>query len=190
MSSVVASAPPAREDGQVYSTTRMGLHWLMSVLLCAAFSLGLYMHDLALTPTKLRLFNYHKWLGITIFVLAVARVWARAVDRTTFPRPPGPRWQHLAAREAHLLLYVLLFAVPLSGWIMSSADGFQTVLFGVLPIPDLVPKSKELAAVFKDLHKILNFLTLAIAMIHGGAALHHHFVLKDGLIRRMLPRLR
>lgn len=188
--SVLGTVASRSEAAAGYSRPRIGLHWLIALLIFISFPLGLYMHDLALTPTKLRLFSYHKWLGITILVLAIVRVWTRAVDRTMLARPPGPKWQHVAADAAHLLLYVLIIAVPLSGWLMSSAQGFQTVWFGVLPLPDLVAKNKELAIGLKELHKVLNFVMLGIVGVHILGALQHQFVLRDGVLRRMLPWLR
>lgn len=187
MSSVLDAMPPQSKPTTAYGPGRMGLHWLIALLIFTTFPLGLYMHDLALTPTKLRLFSYHKWIGVTIFLLSLARVWARAVDRTSFTRPAGPRWQHAAADAAHLLLYALIIVVPLSGWVLSSAEGFQTVWFGVLPLPDLVAKNKGLAGVLKELHLVLNFLMLGIVVVHVLAALQHHVLLRDGVLRRMLP---
>ncbi|MEO8921836.1 MAG: cytochrome b [Caldimonas sp.] len=187
MSRALDTMPPRSMPAPAYSRGRMGLHWLIALLIFTTFPLGLYMHDMALTPNKLRLFSYHKWIGVSIFLLALARVWARAMDGAIFARPVGPRWQHAAADAVHLLLYVLIIVVPLSGWVLSSAEGFQTVWFGVLPLPDLVAKNKELANALKELHKVLNFVMLGIVVVHVLAALQHHFLLRDGVLHRMLP---
>jgi cytochrome b561 len=88
--------------------------------------------------------SYHKWLGVTVFILLVVRLAWRA-NHTPAPMIVSmPQWQRLAAQGVHVLLYVLLFAIPLSGWLMSSAKGFQTVYLGVLPLPDLLAKDKGL----------------------------------------------
>jgi len=110
------------------------------------FPLGVYMQDLPLSPTKLQLYSYHKWIGITVLLLAGLRV----VWRLTHRPPPLPdsvvRWQRQVSAAVHGLLYVLILAIPLSGWLMSSAKGFPVVWFGVMPLPDLVGKDKALAS--------------------------------------------
>jgi cytochrome b561 len=100
-----------------------------------------------------------------------------------------PAWQRLAAEATHVLLYLLMFAVPLSGWLMSSAKGFQTVWFGVLPLPDLLNKDTELGDLLQQVHMILNFSMAALVLAHLGAALKHHFLERDDVLTRMLPFL-
>jgi cytochrome b561 len=172
-----------------YTRTAIALHWLMALMIFSAFPLGVYMHDLPLSPTKLQLFSYHKWLGITILIAAAARLaW-----RVTHPAPAMldmPRWQQVAAHGTHHLLYLLLFAIPLSGWLMSSAKGFQTVWFGVLPLPDLVGKNKELGDLLKEVHEMLNFGLLLLVGAHIAGALKHHFIEHDDTLRRMTFRYR
>jgi len=170
-----------------YTPTAISLHWLIALLIFAAFPLGLYMHDLSLSPTKLRLYSYHKWIGVTIFMLAILRLWWRA----RHPVPTLPltmkRWEKLAAHGTHHTIYLLLFIIPLSGWLMSSAKGFQTVWFGVLPLPDLVGKDKALGATLENMHSILNYGLLALVLAHIGAALKHHFFVHDDVLTRILP---
>jgi cytochrome b561 len=98
-----------------------------------------------------------------------------------------PEWQRKAAHAVHVALYLLFFAVPLAGWAYSSAAGFPVVVFGVLPLPDFVAPSKELAEAIKPLHKILAFTMAALIVAHVGAALKHQFVDRDGLLGRMRP---
>jgi cytochrome b561 len=172
-----------------YTRTAIALHWGVAALIFAAFPLGVYMHELPLSPDKLRLYSYHKWLGVTVFALAVLRVTWRATHAPP-PLPAAmPRWQQLAAHGLHYLLYILIFAVPLSGWLMSSAKGFQTVWFGVLPLPDLVPKDKALGDLLKEVHETLNFVLLGAVLAHVGAALKHQFIERDGILARMVPFL-
>ena len=173
-----------------YARPAVSLHWAVALLIFAAFPLGVYMHDLPLSPDKLRLFSYHKWLGITVLLLAVLRV----ASRVAFAAPPLPvamrPWERRATFAMHALLYALIFAVPLSGWLMSSASGFQTVWFGVLPLPDWVPMNKALAESLKALHKSLNLLLLVLVLVHMAAALKHHFIARDEVLVRMMPRWR
>jgi len=172
-----------------YTRTAITLHWAVAALIFATFPLGVYMHDLPLSPDKLRLYSYHKWAGVTILLLAVLRVSWRIGHRPP-PLPAAmPNWEKLAGHTVHYLLYALIFAVPLSGWLMSSAKGVQTVWFGVLPIPDLLPKDKELGDLLKEVHESLNFALLGLVLAHAGAALKHHFIERDDILVRMLPFL-
>lgn len=172
-----------------YTSTAITLHWLIAFLILAIFPLGVYMHELPLSPSKLQLYSYHKWLGVTILLLAAARL-AWLVGHPPPPLPATmPLWQQRAAHVLHGMLYLLLFAIPLSGWLMSSAKGFQTVYLGILPLPDLVGKDKALAELFTEAHKILNFALLALLVTHVGAALKHRFIDRDGVLARMLPFL-
>ena len=173
-----------------YTSTAISLHWLMAILILVSFSVGLYMSGLALSPTKLKLYSWHKWAGVTIFLLAVFRLaW-----RTRHPPPPlptdMPHWQRRTATAAHYALYALILVIPVSGWLMSSAKGMQTVYFGVLPLPDLIDKNKELGHLLESVHTFLNYSMLAIIVVHVAAALKHHFVDKDTILRRMLSSKR
>ena len=168
-----------------YSTPAIVLHWLMALLIFAGFPLGLTMVDLPLSPDKLKLYSYHKWIGVTLLMLVAIRLsW-----RLTHTPPPLPAsvaaWQHRASAIVHGLLYLLMIAIPLSGWLMSSAKGFQTVWFGVLPLPDLVGKDKALGDLLAEVHKVLNFTLLGLVVLHVGAALQHHFIERQPFLQRM-----
>lgn len=169
-----------------YTLLAIGLHWWIALLIFIAFPLGIYMHDLPFSPTKLKLFSWHKWLGVTVFLFVVLRIYWRL--RHSPPALPDSlaNWQKLVTHVVHGLLYLLMVAIPLSGWLMSSAKGFQTVLFGVLPIPDLLSKDKELGNILAIVHRTLNFSFLALVVMHVLAALKHHFIDKDVILSRML----
>lgn len=170
-----------------YTSTAIALHWLAALLIFAAFPLGVYAPELALSPLKLKLLSYHKWLGVTIFLLTVARLAWRAAH-TPPPLPDSiPRWQQRAAHGLHHVLYLLLLAIPLSGWLMSSAKGFPVVYFGVVQLPDLVGKDAGLADWLKELHEALNSGLLMLVVLHVAAALKHHFIDRDATLRRILP---
>lgn len=173
-----------------YTRTAVTLHWIIALLIFTAFPLGVYMHELPLSPYKLRLYSWHKWAGVTIFLLALLRILWRATHRPP-PLPAAmPSWEKFAAHAVHYLLYALILVIPLSGWLMSSAKGVQTVWFGVLPLPDLVSKDKELGDLLKAVHQSLNFLLLGLVIAHIGAALKHHFIQRDDTLVRMLPFFR
>lgn len=170
-----------------YTATAIGLHWLMALLLPTIFFVGLYMHGLPLSPLKLRVFNWHKWAGATAFALVLVRLaWRAAHTPPPLPASMSPA-NVAAARAGHTLLYLLMLAIPVSGWLMSSAKGFQTVVFGVLPIPDLLGKDKELGERLFLVHQTLDFVLAAVVVGHAAAALKHHFFDRDDVLARMLP---
>ena len=179
------TSPPTR-----YTDTAIALHWLVALGILGAFSLGLYMQDLPLSPAKLKLYSYHKWAGVTIFLLVLVRLFWRA----THPAPPLPLsmpvWQRRLATSMHHLLYGLAVCIPLSGWLMSSAKGFQTVWFGVLPLPDLVTKDKALGDALADVHQFLNLSMATLVTVHVTAAIRHHLHGSEAILARMLPFLR
>ena len=171
-----------------YTATAIALHWLLALLMLGLLALGFYMHGLRFSPLKLKLFNWHKWIGVCVFALAAFRLLWRAAHRA----PELPAAMSLPARLAagalHLALYALMFAIPVSGWLMSSAKGFQTVVFGVLPLPNLVGKDEPLGARLLELHETLNWVLLGLVAAHALAALKHHFIDRDDVLVRMLPR--
>lgn len=172
-----------------YTLTAIALHWSMAIGLIGLFAFGLYMADLPLSPEKLRYYSWHKWFGITLFMLAVVRLAWRITHRPpALPEHMG-RGEQFVAHGGHDLIYLLMFSIPLSGWLMSSAKGFQTVLFGVLPIPDLLEKNKELGNLLQTLHWGLNMLLAAVVIGHVAAALKHHFIDKDDVLTRILPSM-
>jgi cytochrome b561 len=162
-------------------------HWLVALLIIAAYSVAWTMVDMKLSPTKLKLFNYHKWIGVTIFTLAVLRVLWRLYRRPPVLPATMRAWEQRTAEITHRLLYLLLFAIPLSGWLMSSAKGFQTVYLGRLPIPDAIGKNAALGAALTEVHVALTWLLLGLLVLHVAAALKHHFIDRDDVLRRMLP---
>jgi cytochrome b561 len=172
-----------------YGNTAIALHWLTAALIVANLVLGLSMVPLPIIPLKLHLYLWHKWVGITVFLLTCARLaW-----RWAHPAPPPvvmAEWQRRAAAWTHVLLYVLLLLIPVSGWLYSSATGVQVVYLGFLPLPDLVPNDKPLAHVLRGVHVGLNFLLFVLVCLHTAAALKHHFVDRDTALWRMLPGLR
>lgn len=169
-----------------YSGLAVALHWLTAALIVAGFTLGLSMIDLPFGRQKLQWYAWHKWVGITVFLLTCVRLGWRLARAAPAP-PPAPRWQLAAATTTHWALYALLAVIPLSGWIYSSATGVQVVYLSLFPLPDLVPKGKALASTLRTVHQTLNFTLLGLVCLHAAAALKHHFVDRDQVLRRMLP---
>lgn len=171
-----------------YDGLAKGFHWVMAVLLIGVFGLGLYMQGLPFSPDKLKLYSWHKWAGICVLGLVTLRLIWRLTHRPPAMPSEMPAWQRLAAHLGHLALYVLMFAIPVSGWLMSSAKGVPTVLFGLWPLPDLVARNPDLGDALQSLHWYLNISLALFVLTHILAALKHHFLDQDDILRRMLPR--
>ncbi len=183
--------PPANGTYHRFSIV---LHWLLAVALISIFAVGAYMADLPFSPQRLKLYNWHKWAGISILLLSILRLGWRLSHRP--PALPDvvtlamPSWQLKAYHATHIAMYALFFTVPLVGWAYSSASGFPVVLFGVWPLPDFVPVSKDLAELIKPWHGIGAFSLASLVLLHVAAALKHQWIDKDGLMQRMWPRRR
>ncbi len=174
-----------------YTRIAIGFHWLVAVLIVSAFGVGLYMTGIAgFTLTKLKLYSWHKWIGVTVFGLAVLRVLWRLTHAAP-PMVPGmPGWQAKAAHGAHMLLYVLMVAVPVTGYLMSQSAGVPVVYFGVWEMPVILQENEALKEMLAQTHAILNYLMAAIVAGHALAALQHHLIHRDGTLARMLPFLK
>lgn len=170
-----------------YTPTAIFLHWLVALGLIGTFAIGFYMPDLPLSPIKLKLFSWHKWAGVTLFLLVLIRLGWRLIH----PAPPLsatiPILLRVVSHVTHWLMYALMIAIPLSGWLMSSAKGFQTVWFGLLPLPDLLPKNAALGDLLAEVHEVLNYTLLGLVIVHTTAALKHHFIDRNDVLTRMLP---
>lgn len=179
-------------DTARYTGTAIALHWTMAALIVAGFAVGFTMVDLPFSPKKLAAYSYHKWIGVTVFALACARLVWRLTHRAP-PLPAAlPRWQAAASGAVHLLLYALMFAIPLTGWLFSSAAGVPTVPFGVaaLQLPDLIERNKETADLLRFVHRCLNYSLAALVGLHAAAALGHRLIDDHGILGRMLPGTR
>ena len=172
---------------KTYTAIAKLFHWGMAFIFAGIFALGFVMTDMPLSPEKLQYYAWHKWGGVCIFVL----VWLRLVWRALNPPPAysdtlSPLVK-LTANLSHAAMYCLMIIIPVSGWLMSSAKGVSTVWFGVIPLPDLLQKDKELGHLLQDIHQTLNYLLLLLIAGHVAAALKHHYIEKDNILKRMLP---
>jgi cytochrome b561 len=173
---------------QRYTTTAIVLHWLIAVLIVGAFTLGLVMTDIpGISPTKLRYYSWHKWAGVTVLLLAALRLLWRLKNRPPEFPAAMPPWQRSAAHALHHLLYVFIFAVPLSGYFYTLAAGYPVVWFGLVQLPVLIARNKALADTLAPVHYWLNMAMAALVVLHVLAALKHQFIDRDDTLRRMLP---
>lgn len=171
-----------------YTLPAIVLHWLTAILIVCAFVLGLIMVDIpGITPTKLKYFSWHKWLGVTVLGIACLR----ALWRLTHAAPPMPAsmpaWQVKSAHILHVLLYVLIFAVPVSGYFYSLAAGVPVVYLGIVPLPVLIEANEVWKPILKQVHFALNMTLLACVVLHVAAAFKHLVIDRDSVFRRMLP---
>jgi cytochrome b561 len=170
-----------------YGAVAQTFHWLIAALIVAQFTLAWMADDLPLGMQKLAMLARHKSFGMTVLMLAVLRLLWRL-----FHRPPelpvgmAPT-ERMLARGTHVLFYVLLFAMPLTGWMMSSAKNYSVSWFGRFTWPDLIAPNERAFDLLKTTHRTLSWLLLALAILHILAALKHHFWNKDDVLRRMLP---
>jgi cytochrome b561 len=176
------NAPPR------YHRVAILLHWAAAALIVAAAGLALTMTGLPLSPSKLRYYAWHKWIGITIFLVTAVRLaWRAFAPPPPFP-PSMPAGQALAARLVHFALYALMLAIPLSGWLYSSATGVSVSYLNLVPLPNLVAKERAVAALLLVLHQSLNVTLAVLVGIHVAAAAKHQWIDRDGVLSRMLPR--
>lgn len=163
------------------------LHWGIVALIIAQYVLAETADEMADGPDKLEMIGRHKSVGMLILLLAVARIGWKMANRG-LPQPvPMARTQQIAAAAGHGILYLLLLALPLSGWIMSSAAGYPPTFFGLFELPSLVGASEDLEEVFHEVHEVLFSALVVVAVLHALAAVFHHVWMKDDSLRRMLP---
>jgi cytochrome b561 len=167
------------------AVTRL-FHWGMLLAYVGIIGVGVYMTDLALSPQKLKVYALHKSVGLTLLGLAALRLLWRLGERRPTPAPM-PAWQQRAAGASHVLLYLLMFAVPLSGWLFNSAAGFPLQWFRLVNLPALVAPDPSLKALARSAHGLGVLLLVVIAALHAAAALKHHVIDRDRTLTAMLP---
>ena len=169
-----------------YSPVAKLLHWLVVVLIGAQLALGWLMPGARRTTPPDVLNNWHMSIGIVILAVIVIRALWRMLAGTPEPEP-GPRWQVAAAEMAHLLLYVLVFALLLSGWANAVAHNWAITVFWSVKLPALMPSGAAWVHTVGELHSDIVWVLLGLVGLHVAAALGHHFILGDNVLRRMLP---
>jgi cytochrome b561 len=173
-----------------YGAVAVLLHWSMAILIIALAGLGLYMvrlPDVGFDTKKITLILYHKEFGLLVLALVVVRLAWRLTNKLPQLVAHLPDWQKIAARFVHLSFYALMFALPITGLLMSSAAGFPVSFFGLFPLPDFVPHDDYLFQQLIQIHKWLGYALILFMLVHVGAALRHHFMFRDDTLRRMLP---
>ncbi|MGF6779918.1 cytochrome b [Paraburkholderia sp. GAS334] len=175
-----------RAHGPRFAPSLIALHWLIGLIIIAMLGVGLYMVGLPKgLPFKATLINFHKSLGMTVFLLVLIRIGVRrAVGRPALP--PMRAWQRAAARITQVLLYVGMIVMPLSGYLGSSFNSYGTRFWGIL-LPEWGWDDKGLRSFFFGIHGICAWTMIALIALHIAGALKHQLIDRDGLIARMLP---
>jgi cytochrome b561 len=179
---------PARNTAERYGWVSITLHWLTVLLIVGLVLVGMWMTDLPNGPQKIQIYALHKSTGLTVLALSTLRLAWRFIAGAP-PLVPMPSWQRLAAHASHVGLYVLLLAIPLSGWLFNSAAGFPLKWFGLVRVPPLAAYDPALKALARETHETLAWTLVALAVLHAAAALQHHFMHRDATLHRMLPLL-
>lgn len=170
-----------------WGAVSQALHWLIVLLIIGQAISGLTMEDLRNGPDKIQIYALHKSFGLTILALVTLRLLWRRFAGTPRAVAGTPRWQERIASLTHWGLYALLFAMPISGWVLNSAAGFPLQWFGLVNLPDIVGQNHALRDAAKDLHGLLFWILASLAAVHAAAAFHHHLFLRDATLARMLP---
>lgn len=174
-----------------YTGGAVALHWIIAVLIFGGFALGWTMTGIpGITPEKVRFYSWHKWIGVTVLALAILRILWRLTHRA----PPLPDsigiWPRRAAHAGHFMLYVLMIAIPVSGYLYSSASNFPVVYLGIVPLPPIIAPDPIHKIWFKNIHIALDDGLLVLVIGHVAAAVKHHWLDGNGLLYRMLPFLK
>ena len=178
---------PNRNLPTRYGAVAQSFHWLIAALIVTQFTLAYLADDLPLGAHKLALLARHKSFGMTVLMLAILRLlWRLKNPPPQLPSDMTPL-ERVLARATHIAFYVLLFAMPLTGWMMSSAKNYSVSWFGLFTWPNLIAKSEGAFDLLRSTHHILSYTLFAIAVLHILAALKHHFWNKDNVLLRMLP---
>jgi cytochrome b561 len=177
---------PLRSNATRWGSVAKFFHWLMALLILGNGALGLFMDGLRPSLNKINVFALHKSIGLTVLALFLLRLLWRTADRRP-PDEPGPRWQQLAAHATHAVLYLIVVALPLSGWLFNSAHGYPLQWFKLFNLPALVDKNTDLASWMLGAHEYLFWFLCLVLVAHVGAALKHHLIDHDNVLRRMLP---
>ena len=170
-----------------YTSTAKSLHWLILALLILQFIVAWTMPDIGRNTPVTTLISLHFTMGVVILAVAVVRLAWRAMHGEPEPQDGMPPWQMMSARIVHWLLYLLLFVLPVLGWINASWRGMPIVMFGA-ELPQLVATRAPGWRWTGDVHAVLsNYVLLTLVGLHVLATLYHYFIRRDGVLQRMLP---
>lgn len=167
-----------------YGVIAIFFHWVMAILILGLLCIGIYMVRLNISIEKLNLYSWHKEYGYLVLFLACARLLWRCLNQV--PILSLAKFEKFAARSVHWLFYFCMFGMPITGWVITSAAGMPASFFGLFVIPAIVAPSEEIRLLFEIIHEWLGYALIVLICMHTAAALKHHFINKDSILRRML----
>ncbi len=176
-----------KNTSERYGDIAKTLHWLMAIAIITMLAVGLIMTDMQMGPDKFELYGLHKSTGVVILLFVCMRLLWRVINPTPALPEHMKRIERFMAHSSHAVLYTIMIAMPLSGWLMSSAAGFPVSVYGWFVLPDLIEASNERRIVFSDIHEYVGYFMILMIVLHTFAALLHHFYHKDNVLKRMLP---
>lgn len=168
-----------------FGVVAITFHWLMAVLLIILIAIGLYMTRIPVSLEKLKLYGWHKEWGLLALMLVMLRIVWR-IGNITPLLTELPAWERLAAHTVHWAFYFFMLAIPVTGWLLTSAAGLPPSFFGIWVLPDLVSPNPHLQSLFTEVHRWLSYGLILTFCGHVGAALKHHFINKDDVLKRIL----
>lgn len=178
-----------RNSPQRYGNLSIFIHWLVAVTVYGMFALGLWMVTLSYySDWYHQAPDLHKSIGITLMLVMIIRVIWRIISPPPPPLKSYSRVTRIAAVAVHILLYTLLFSILISGYLISTAEGKAISLFGLTEIPAILIAGATQADVAGKIHLWLAWGVVIISLLHGLAALKHHFIDKDTTLKRMLGK--
>jgi cytochrome b561 len=167
-----------------FGIVAIALHWIIALLMIGLLILGIYMVALPISLEKLKLYGWHKEYGFLVLALVIIRLLWRLINVT--PDLSIPAWEALSARLVHWTFYGFMFALPITGWLLTSAAGLPASFFGLITLPTLIAPDNQLMHLFQEIHKWLGYALIVLIALHTAAALKHHFIEKDTILRRMI----
>lgn len=175
-----------KNSSEGYGLIAILLHWIIAILIIGMLILGLYMVRMPISIEKLKFYGWHKEFGVLVLELAMLRLFWRLFNVSPGLPLTMPAYQKFAAKSAHWAFYIFMFAMPISGWMMSSSAGLSVSFFGLFLLPNLVGPNPALHHYLALMHQYLAYSLIALIALHTTAALEHHFIKKDDVLRRML----
>lgn len=172
---------------ETYGSMTKTLHWLIALLVIVMLIVGFVLAAMVDSPLKGNLIGLHKSVGMTVLLLMVIRLLWRFINPQPVLPITVPLWEQIAARLVQLFLYVVLFLMPISGWLMTSLGGYPVKFWGWFNLALPVPVNKSLGEDFFNAHIVIAWIIIGLLVLHAGAALKHHFIEKNNVLRRMLP---
>lgn len=175
----------SHDDTHNYNPVSRVFHWLVAVLILGLIPVGFYMEQMSSSPLKFEIYGWHKSLGISVLLLAFLRVGWKIYKKPPSSLTTHKCWEKLLSKTIHIVLYIAIFVMPLSGWVMSNSGGYAVQFFGLFEMPKLVEKDKFISDLARSVHEIAGFVVMGCVGFHVVGALKHHYSDKDATLTRM-----